>query len=402
MSERSLNRTLLNAPRRNLAIGVLLAIMLVSAAVFGFRYLTGGSASSTTATEPVGVAGLAQSFPQDELTVAIGDPPPGIGADATITVLNADSGAILGQVTAGYLPWVVLRLSQQQLIVAQKSGPGRETREATLRVFSLADLTAPPTVIPIPARSQEIIYSPGMILSADEQILYYTRYQNLCRRGGDASVCDQFAIGAIDVDSGAEVGHANLALGCALPTLVAHGDSGALAMCPAESYSLHVIDAKGAGAEVATFPRRGAGAFAMGSTAEGRYYVLYKDGAVLLEGDDSPVTDLLASDHARIGFSTRSAVGSDWALFAYQDPSDNAFRFEDMYDGVVVYRTSDPTEHYQFATPFRFLHVSSLGSGKVGLLRKETGQIHVLDMTTGRLDEGNVPVPDRTQWLVGD
>jgi hypothetical protein len=242
-----------------------------------------------------------------------------------ITLLNPDAGSTLGHVTAGYRPSVVVRSSADQVLISQAFGPGSDAGTPTLTIFSLHDLTTPIVTMAMLDRATPVVYYPVMLLSADEQFLYYVKIKSGCP-GGEA--CDLPSIGVIDLDSDKEIGIAALPVGCSLPELTRVGASDALATCQKSSVILTRVSANATSQEVARFPIRTdprttgpANPVIADLDRDGNYYVLYRDG-VLLRSPDDAGTQLLKQASDDIGFNTASLTDTNLWVAAYGSGDD--------------------------------------------------------------------------------
>ena len=367
---------------RRLLLPVLI-VGLVALAAFGVRQLIVG-----------------QERPR--LVVAIDDEAQArIGWNSEITVVDPLSGLTLGEINGGYRPWVLLRPSRGQILVAQRLGPG-STTTPLLRIFDIEDLTSPSITIPLPDRGAEVIYSPRMVLSGDEQVLYYVKVGNICPEGGDAASCGTSMIGVVDLEKNVEVAAAEIPLvGCGFPKLTPVGDTDAIALCHIEStlvsrLTLFNVTPQGTATEVASFPTRNTGAVTMGVTDDGTYYVVYFDGVVLTADSNSATIDFLPSENIRAGFSAWSTFGSDRFLFAYGDSSDPP------YDGMIIFSRADPADFENVEFPFPVAGVAPIDASRVALLKSGSPQLSILDLRTGEIVGSDLPVPVGVRWLVGN
>jgi hypothetical protein len=317
-----------------------------------------------------------------------------------ITFLNPDTGSTLGHVTAGYRPSVVVRSSADQVLISQAFGPGPDAATPALKIFSLRDLTTPIGTLAMPDRATPIVYYPVMVLSADEQFLYYVKIRSSCPAGGDAtstsgggSACDLPSIGVIDLNGDHEIGAAALPVGCSFPELTRVGASDALAICQTSSVILTRVSATGTAQEVARFPMRTdprttgpANPIIADLDGHGNYYVLYRDG-VLLRSPDDPGTQLLKGPDDDIGFNTPSLTDTDLWVAAYGSGDSGA------YNGLLVISRDNPSDvrTIQLAPPVVF--VTAWRSSSVVLLRTGSSQAAIFDLTTQAATREDVEVP---------
>ena len=320
-----------------------------------------------------------------------------IGWNSVIAVVDPLSGLTLGEIDGGYRPWVLLRPSRGQILAAQLLGRGSVTTPL-LRIFDIEDLTSPSITIPLPNRGAEHIYSPRMVLSGDEQLLYYVKVGNICPEGGDTASCDISTIGVIDLEKNVEVAAAEIPLvGCAFPKLIPVGDTDVLALCGHQiTLTLFYVTPQGTATEVASFPTRDTGSVTMGVTDDGTYYVVYFDGVVLTADSNSATIDFLPSEDIRSGFSAWSTFGSDRFLFAYGDSSDPP------YDGMIIFSRADPADFENVEFPFPVAGVAPIDASRVAILTSGSAQLSVLDLRTGEIVGNDLPVPVGVRWLVGN
>ena len=345
--------------------------------------------------------GVRQLIVDDEgpgLVVAIDDRALArIGWNSAITVVDPLSGTTLGEINGGYRPWVLLRPSRGQILVAQLLGPG-STTTPLLRIFDIEDLTSPSITIPLPDRGAEVIYSPRMVLSGDEQLLYYVKVGWICPEGGDAALCGTSTIGVVDLEKYVEVAAAEIPLvGCGFPKLIPLGDTDALALCGHQTIlTLFNVTPQGTATEVASFPTRDTGAVTMGVTGDGTYYVVYFDGVVLTADSNSATIDFLPSANIRAGLSAWSTFGSDRFLFAYGAGA------SPPYDGMIIFSRADPTDFENVEFPFPVAGVAPIDASRVAILKSDSPQLSILDLRTGEIVGGDLAVPVGVRWLVGN
>ncbi len=333
---------------------------------------------------PVTTATVVDTRPAPRSAVAA------FGEDGSeITLLNPDAGSTLGHVTAGYRPSVVVRSSADQILISQSFGPGPDAATPTLKIFSLHDLTTPIVTLPMLDRATPIVYYPVMLLSADEQFLYYVKIKSGCP-GGEA--CALPSIGVIDLNADQEIGAAALPVGCSFPELTRVGASDALATCQKSSVILTRVSATGTAQEVARFPIRTdprttgtANPVIADLDRDGNYYVLYRDG-VLLRSPDDAGTQLLTQPGDDIGFNTPSLTDTNLWVAAYGS-GDRA------YDGLLVMSRDDPSDVHtvQLSPPIDF--VTAWRSSSVVLLREGSSRAGIFDLITDVATRDDVEVP---------
>lgn len=321
-----------------------------------------------------------------------------------ITLVNPDDGSTLGHVTAGYRPSVVVRASADQVLISQSFGPGPDAPTPTLKIFSLHNLTTPIVTLAMPDRATPIVYFPAMVLSADEQFLYYVKIRSSCPAGGDptstsggGSACDLPSIGVVDLNSDREVGAAELPVGCSFPELARVSASEALATCQTSSVILTRVSAAGTAQEVARFPMRTGARPANPVIADldrnGNYYVLYRDG-VLLRSPDDPGTQLLKRPGDDIGFNTPSLTDNNLWVAAYGS-GDGA------YDGLLVMSRDDPSDVQTIQLSPSIDFVTAWRSNSVVLLREGISRAAIFDLTTRVVTRDDVEVPSGANVLAG-
>ena len=327
-----------------------------------------------------------------------------------VSVIDAASGVVRGTIATGYTPWVSTRASHHELLVSQAFGPGPGENDPTLRIYDLNDITRTPRVIAMPGRSSQIpvTYTPSMALSADENLLYYETRSSQCPDGGDAALCDVPGIAVIDLDAGTQVGQASLSVGCSPALIRPIGASDVLAMCEQSSGSGHSLITRASpsgSAQVAEFPLRIVDGNqqrvdGFGVTADGAYYVAYRDGGVAVS-DGRVVADLIPAG-ARLGLDTGSRIGAAGTLFAYGAGSGGA------YDSLLIFRTDDPASSRQIKLPFSVSDVAAIDEHRVALLpatddhQTPSMRLVVFDLVSEAIVGTETALPASAQWLVGD
>ncbi len=363
---------------------------LPSPGVWRLRLVAGADAS----TQTIRVAGPPVTPPR-----VLADP-------AALAAINEDSGAIdvldpstlrpLAQIIAGYRPWVAVRQSARQLLVAQAFGPARDVTTPTLRVYDLRNLSAIPSVIAMPDRVIESVYAPSMVLSDDERYLYYgavTMPSTGCT--GGATLCQRASVGIIELEQSRVIAQASLPAGCVYPLVRRAPEyNAALALCAtALDVELTVVSPDGS--------TEAAGAFALrirsggsparevdaGKDASGNYYVVYADGVVARAG---------TSDVALAGSDTISVSGAEempggQRLLTYSND-----RTTDVA-GVIIYDPSDPSKFRRFPLGRAWSGSAPLSASKVALL--SGWQVGVLDLTNGRVTTQAVTLDGSPEFL---
>jgi hypothetical protein len=155
------------------------------------------------------------------------------------------------------------------------------------------------------------------------------------------------------------------------------------------------VTVDGAAQEVGSLPYSEAGPIALGSTADGSYYVVYADGSVFTTNSVKPLADLLPSAASRAGFSSGAMLSATKFLFAYSDGG------EPPFDGVVVFDKTNPSEYRQIALPFPARDVTALDEGHLAALNADGSQVAVVDLIYGQTIGTSIPLPVNTKWLIG-
>lgn len=341
------------------------------------------------------------------IVVALNDEvaPERFRTNSVATVVDSSMGTILGQVKAGYRPWVLLRPSRGQLLVSGALA-ARGEEHPTLRIFDLTDLNAPPKRVPLPNRAVPIGYSPAMALSADERFLYYARFDSLCPKGGDTSVCDLLRMGIIDLVKEREVASPELRLGCGIPEIVPFNASGVLVRCEYRGESIvMIISPEGMVTEVGKFRPRyvdyeRVAPISMGVTADGTPYLIYADGAVVLAGADSPTVTFLTSSGFELGRQTVSRLDDERLLLALR-PLSEVGHPEPMV-GLVIFDAADPASYQIIDTSLSFTHVAAVTGEQVALLTTDRTSLVLFDLETQWLVGSEITIPVGARWLIGD
>lgn len=309
-----------------------------------------------------------------------------------VTVVDPTSAAVVGQMKAGYSPWVVLRPSKNQLLLSRLFGSG-DGEVPSLEVFDLSgDLGSPTITVPMPDRPGDKVYSSGMALSKNEQFLFYEGINTRCPEGGNSLECDYSVVGIIDLDSGVRVATATMRDRCA--SLTPHGEESVLAACGYPTITLREIAADGSIVELGGFPRREAGPVAIGASRDGAYYVVYSDGVVLTTNDSAPIANLLAPGD-RAGFNTGVRLSADQVLFAYSANGSAPFQ------GLALFDRANPSDVRRFTLPFEIRHVGYVDETHVAVLSVDRSRVAVIDLETGTSVGDDIVIPGGAWWLVG-
>ncbi len=309
------------------------------------------------------------------------------GGNSVITIVDPASRSVVGQVTAGYSPWVRLRPSANQLLVSQVLGPQREG--PALLVFDLSDLASPPVVIPLPERAGYHVNNPSsMQLSGNERFLFHQEVATRCPGRGP---CDYSRFAVIDLDAGLQVATAVMETTCGVLTPMTV-DS-VLAACGYPVSTLHEISSDGSTREMGTLPARDAGILAIGITGSGEPHAVYMDGAVVTTQGALPLVDLLPPGQ-QAGFNTATRVPGDRLLFAFGEG-------EPPYSGLAVVDARDPATFQTFTLPVPARHVGVLDHQRALLLAEDGATLVVLDLATGQVAPATVTLPQMGRWLVG-
>jgi DNA-binding CsgD family transcriptional regulator len=164
------------------------------------------------------------------------------GADPTIRFFDLATRRWLAELHTAYNPFIAMRASAGQLIVADDTVVGGIITTKRLLVFDLRNALALVAEGTVPER----VNTPGglapmwMTLSRDEQFLFYvTSAQRTdppsCAAGGDAAVCALMSVAVVDLTTLQPVGpKVDMPRGCA-PWLAAV-DAGVVVTCNVISY----------------------------------------------------------------------------------------------------------------------------------------------------------------------
>ena len=378
------------SPRRSFLILLPALAAVVGVAVISVVVVTGGGFFSSygAAGSDSGPAPALEATASSSWVVALDDQAPG----GLITIIDPKLASVVGQVTAGYSPWVVLRPSKSQLLLSRLFGPG-DVEGPSLQVFDLSgDLGSPTITVPMPNRTGDKVYNSGMTLSKNERFLFYEGINTRCPEGGNSLECDYSVLGIIDLDSGVRVATATMDDRCA--SLTPHGEESVLAACGYPTITLREVAADGSIAELGGFPRREVGPVAIGASRDGTYSVVYADGVVLTADDSVPIADLFVSgDHA--GFNTRVRLSADQVLLAYS--ADGSAPFQ----GLVLFDGANPSDVRRFTLPFETRHVGYVDETHVAVLSVDGSRVAVIDLETGASVGDDIVIPGGAWWLVG-
>jgi hypothetical protein len=313
--------------------------------------------------------------------------------DGALGVLDTEPPRLLGTMTAGYRPWVLVRRMARQLLVSQAFGPGPGIEGPTLRIFSLDDLSAPVVVVPMPNRDVETVYSPAMTLSNDERYLYYGKRETAAGCSGGGERCDLPSVGVIDLVVGREVARAQLPQGCGYPRLHGINGSDALVMCPGAGVMLMLVKTDGSVSAVGVLPLAEVREVDMGFGVGEGFYVVYRDGTVRATGRGD-IAHFLPAD-ASIVFNSGADVGGGMRLLAYGNASNDA-----IITGVIVYSAGDPLQYRRIVVPLSSTTaVAPIGDHLVALLGADAA-IRLFDLDTGQIDPNSIPAPSGAEYLV--
>lgn len=307
-----------------------------------------------------------------------------LGSRSVITLVDQDSGRVLGQITAGDSPLALVRRSRNQLLVSDVGplGGGRADLAPRLLTFELGNGLAPVhKPIVMPDRTRYPMYSPSMMLSHDEHFLYYMK------RWDCGFLCNEVAVGVIDLEQRTEL-IAKLPVNCGHVLLTRTGPSGAVGMCPIHG-TLWTIDSSGSASLLAEFEPHGVYG---GLSKDGSPFWIGSSGELIVTDADSEVT-------------TRKNVRAPGAL-------SGLYRWR--LDDVIFLGVKDGPEHMShlvridtedwavsvIPVPKRTTHVALLPESRLAAVHD--GGVALLDASSG------VPVrpryaipPGMSPWLVG-
>jgi len=150
-----------------------------------------------------------------------------LGAHSVISILDRQSGQLLGQINAADSPLVLMRKSHNQLLVSDVVNTSAGVWVPRLLTFDLSNGLRPQgNAMPMPDRTTYPIYTPSMALSADERFLYYMK------RTDCGFQCNEVALGIIDLEARGSETVARLPINCGQVLLTPRGASDTAAMCP--------------------------------------------------------------------------------------------------------------------------------------------------------------------------
>ncbi len=396
------------------------AVVIIAAVVFAFWALraTNGGDEHTTSLAANELTPAATFSSVERLMIALDDSadPVATGTNGLVRLVDTTSGQIVGEVKAGYEPEALIRPTASELLVTNAFGSSPRTDAPTLSVYALGDLASPLATIALPGRAAFIVWSGSMVLSGNERYLYYPAIddaktkRNCASSGGDASVCQVWTVGVVDLERLQVAADAPLGSNC-MPRIQRQGEADALVICQDVKFGLSsanfvrdgvrlfLVTPKGNITKVASFPARRTAdqlpsPIYTGATAGGQRYMLYDDGALFMEGNDSPVADLLPDDKMRFGFNTGASLGTDKYLLAYGD------RASAQYNGLLIFDTSDPAGARSFTLPALVDHVAPVDATHVALLTYGQADMQIFDVQTASVTR-QVNVPTGTKWLIG-
>jgi hypothetical protein len=328
---------------------------------------------------------------------------------AALVTINQDSGAITvldpstlaerGEIQAGYRPWVAVRQTAHQLLVAQAFGPGPTVTTPTLRIYDLDDLSSPPGIIPMPDRAVSTILAPEWFLADDERYLYYGRVVPPapgCM--DDVYVCQQVSVGIIDLATREVAANISLPSGCTYPEL-RETAGGVLSMCliqASSSVELRRVSS-GAASLVATLaledgPQGPATVAPVDAAqdARGDYYVVYQDG--VLKSSAPSLDGFSFSSTERITVVSARLMPGGKRLLAYSTSIGVG-----QVNGVIVYDEHDPRQYRKIPVEGTWSDATPLTANMVALLRP--GEVRVLDIDSGQLLTPTAQVPVGEEFL---
>lgn len=384
-------KTLLSCTRGVALAAVCLGLYACSHGSAGGRATVGDDVASVAPTSaPVGSLIVGVSYqPSDRVTVS-----------------DINLRWPVGDVAVGYTPWVLLRPSRQEVLVSEAFD--RDSSTPSLDVYRLHDLQHPTRVIDMPARASQIpvTYFRGMALSGDERLLFYGQVRSQCPEGGDAEACDVTSLGIIDLDAGRLVAEAPLGVGCGLAAPHPVGDRDAMVMCASGGTDAVIsrVSADGGVTRVATFPERRTdsqtlGPDEFGFARDGAYYVVYRDG--LVATSDGRTLGPLVPPDKLVGLDTFAPMQDGSTMVLFGDS-----RSHGAYNGVVIFRSDDPTQSRRSDLPFSVLDAAPLDNRRIALLKTEadnaetSSTIVLFDVYTAALTGDSYQLTVPAQWLL--
>ncbi|HEX5479219.1 MAG TPA: helix-turn-helix transcriptional regulator [Dehalococcoidia bacterium] len=375
------------APAR-VAAGSMLALAAIGIALLAWGVLrTSGRADSPPRT-------IADAARDAAALVAINQD------SGEITVLDPSTLATLGEIQAGYRPWVAVRQSAHQLLVAQAFGPGPAVTSPTLRIYDLDDLSAAPSTIAMPDRAVETLYAPSIELSDDGRYLFYGRIvpaEPGCV--GDGVMCQHASVGVIDLEQRVLVRTLPLPSACTYPSLLKTSDGGVLAMCAiegSETVKLSTVTTDVL-SPVAKLPLedgpsgpRTVREVDAGRDAAGKYYVVFMDAVVRTSEATHPEASFGGDD--RISVTDAQLMSGGDRLLPYSTSIGAG-----QVNGVIVYDERDPSHFRKIPVDGTWSDVTPLTANTVALLRP--GEIRILDLDSGDLLAPIVQVPSGEEFI---
>lgn len=304
------------------------------------------------------------------------------GGPEIINIVDPGSGRVLTQLDVTNWPMVLLRPSQNQVLLADASSE-------TLRVIELANPNRPGESVAMPGVDHGRFYIPLMALSNDERYLYYSERTSVCPLGGDASVCDVHWIRAIDLDRMEEVAREETPGRCFPDAPM--GESDLLLLCGAPSAAVRMTP-RGGFTTLAEFAPAYIDAL---FTADGHYFVVTREGDVY--GEDGLVDDLLSGGRY-LGYLAGIQLDSERYLHAYS--LETSSDLGSYHDGLVVISDGAPLEYLDIPVEFDFRHLARIDAETVALLGVD-GMIRVFDVASQSVVR-EFEAPAGAAWLVGD
>ncbi len=388
----------------NAAFGAVAAIVITAAIVAVWALRSSRGTHEQTTSLAANIATPVATFPGvDHLMIALDDDVANIravGSNGLVSLIDTSVGTRIGQVKAGYEPEALIRRTKAELLMTQAFGAGARNDRPSLSVYYLGDLTSPLATIELPGRAAFIVWSRSMALSGNEQYLYYPAIDDAetkrrCPSGGDASVCQVWRVGVVDLDTLRVVAQAPLGSNC-MPRIQPQEKADALVICQdvqigqssasfvRDGVRLFLVTPKGNTTKVASFPARRtadhlSSPIYTGATAGGQRYMLYDDGALFMEGSDSFVADLLPDANDHLGFNTGALLGGNHYLLAFGNS------FNGQQNGLLVFDRSNPASAQSFLLPAPVDHVAPLDADHAALLTSGGGSMQEFDLRNAKV-----------------
>lgn len=223
------------------------------------------SISLNTSTNPaLDVTAYAASFAAADAVIGLSQ----AGQGSSLTVMNASDGRTLGIVATSHYPMTISRPSRSQILVSDYGPTGG-------RLFLLDTTNSLATVggaLALPERVRYTAYSQGLLLSADETLLYYLQHV-------DCGVqCDDVGVGVVDLDARTLAATIALPRGCGFAQLTRDG-ADVIAMCPNGS-ALYRI-ASGTRSDLGSVPSSGWPVYGS-RAASGELFVVTQEGKLIV------------------------------------------------------------------------------------------------------------------------